>query len=214
MSPKKQSYEALANTLIKKMEKRRFEACYCPTKEDALQKLIQYFKKDCTITCGGSVTLEEIGFFDFIQSEQGKDYTYLDRGLATTMQEKREVFSKAALADFYLMSSNAITLDGELVNIDGAGNRVAALCFGPENVIVVAGMNKIANDEASAIARVRSLASAPNAIRLNLNTPCAVTGVCGNCYGDDCICSQIVTTRYSKIPGRIKVILVGEELGY
>lgn len=214
MTPKQQSYEALAQTIIKKMEKRRFEACYCPTKEEAFEKVTSYFTKGCSITCGGSVTLSEVGIKDFLVSDAAKDYTYINRDLAKTSEEKRQVFSQAVLADYYLMSSNAITMDGELVNIDGMGNRVAALCFGPSNVIIVAGMNKIAGDEKAARDRVRSLASSPNAIRLNLNTPCAFTGVCGECLGDDCICSQIVTTRYSKVPGRIKVILVGEELGY
>ena len=214
MTPKAKSYEVLANTIMKKMEKRQFEACYCPTKEEALQKVLSYFTKGCSITCGGSATLSEIGFKDFIQSGQAADYTYINRDLAKTSEEKREVFAKAALADYYLMSSNAITMDGELVNIDGVGNRVAALCFGPANVIIFAGMNKIAIDETAAIKRVRSLASSPNAIRLNCKTPCAATGMCGDCYGPDCICGQIVTTRFSRIPGRIKVILVGEELGF
>ena len=214
MTPKQKSYEVLAQTLIKKMEKRQFEASYCPTKEDALQKVISYLSKGCSVTCGGSETLKEIGFKDFIKSDQASDYTYIDRDQAKTPEAKREVFAQAVMADYYLMSSNAITMDGELVNIDGIGNRVAALCFGPSHVIIVAGMNKIAPDVQTAEIRVRSLASSPNAIRLNCNTPCAHTGICGNCYSPDCICSQIVTTRFSKVPGRIKVILVGEELGF
>ncbi|MDO4555226.1 MAG: lactate utilization protein [Lachnospiraceae bacterium] len=214
MTPKEQSYEILANTLIKKMEKRQFEACYCPTKEEALEKVKSYFTKGCSITCGGSVTLSEIGFKDFILSDEASDYSYINRDLAKSAEAKREIFSQAALADYYLMSSNAITLDGELVNIDGSGNRVAALCFGPSNVIIVAGMNKVAPDFPAAVARVRGTASAPNALRLNCKTPCAMTGVCGDCLSPDCICAQIVTTRFSRIPGRIKVILVGEELGF
>lgn len=112
------------------------------------------------------------------------------------------------------MSTNAITMDGELVNIDGSGNRVAALIFGPEEVIIVAGMNKVTADVPGAYKRVKNIASPPNCVRLNKNTPCAMTGQCGSCLGDDCICSQTVITRRSGIPGRIKVILVGEELGY
>ena len=109
---------------------------------------------------------------------------------------------------------DAITIDGELVNIDGRANRVSLLCWGPQNVIVIAGMNKIASDVESAIQRVRDAAAPPNTVRLNKNTPCAQTGRCGNCYSPDCICSQILITRRSSTPNRIKVILVGEELGY
>ena len=113
----------------------------------------------------------------------------------------------------FLMSSNAISKDGQLVNIDGIGNRVAALCFGPKQVIVVAGMNKVAGDLNSAMARARHIAAPANVQRFDVKTPCAVTGQCGNCTSPDCCCAQIVTTRFSKIPGRIKVVLVGEELG-
>lgn len=214
MTPKEKSREVLAQSIIKKMEKRQFEACYCPTKEDAFQKVLSYFTEGCSVSFGGSVTLQELGLKDYLQNENGKSLTYINRDLAKTTEDKRKIFAEAALSDYYLMSSNAITMDGELVNIDGIGNRVAALCFGPSNVIIIAGMNKIATDEKAARDRVRSLAAAPNAIRLNYNTPCAVTGSCGNCLSPECICGQIVTTRFSRVPGRIKVILVGEELGY
>ena len=117
-------------------------------------------------------------------------------------------------SDFFLMSTNAITLDGELINIDSRGNRVAFLCYGPENVLIVAGMNKLVTDVESGIKRVRDMAAPPNTVRLDKKTPCSVTGRCGNCLSPDCICSQIVVTRFSNIPKRIKVILVGEELGY
>ena len=112
------------------------------------------------------------------------------------------------------MSTNAITTDGELINIDGRANRVSFLCYGPENVLVIAGMNKVVTDVESGLKRVRLTACPPNAVRLNKKTPCAVNGVCGNCYGEDCICSQFVVTRRSGVKNRIKVILVGEELGY
>lgn len=214
MTPKKASYEILAKTIRKKMEKRQFETYYCPTKENALEKVKSFFTEGCSITCGGSETVKEVGLKQFLETEDASGFHYIDRGLAKTQQEKREVFARAAMADYYLMSSNAITMDGELVNIDGVGNRVAALCFGPANVIVIAGMNKVVPDEKAARQRIRSLAASPNAIRLNCNTPCAKTGICGDCYSADCICGQIVTTRFSRIPGRIKVILVGEELGF
>ena len=112
------------------------------------------------------------------------------------------------------MSTNAITLEGELINIDGRGNRLAFLCFGPQNVLILAGMNKVVTDIDSGFKRVRNIASPPNTVRLNKKTPCAITGKCENCYSPDCICSQFVVTRRSSTPNRIKVILIGEELGY
>ena len=206
--------ENTAKQLIKKMEKRQFEACYCATKEEALSKAKDYFFDGCSITCGGSATLKEMGLKQYLETEGGEKYNYINRDLAKSAQEKREVFAKAALADFYLMSSNAVTLDGELINVDGVGNRVAALCFGPANVIVIVSMNKVVKDVEAAIWRTRNIAAPPNALRLNCDTPCASIGSCGNCLKPDCICADIVVTRFSRIPGRVKVILVGEEMGY
>ena len=164
-----------------------------------------------SITWGGSESIKECGLMDAIK---GANYELIDRADAKTPEEDRIMYSRQVMADFFLMSSNAITIDGELVNIDGRANRVSLLCWGPQNVIVIAGMNKIASDVESAIQRVRDAAAPPNTVRLNKNTPCAQTGRCGNCYSPDCICSQIVITRRSSTPKRIKVILVGEELGY
>jgi hypothetical protein len=112
------------------------------------------------------------------------------------------------------MSTNAITLDGELVNVDGNGNRVASLIYGPKHVIVITGMNKVVPDVLQGYDRVRNIASPPNTIRLGKNTPCANTGKCGNCLSPDCICSQIVVTRRSREKERIIVILVNENLGF
>ena len=129
-------------------------------------------------------------------------------------EDSRKIFHDALMADYYFMSTNAMTIDGELVNIDGNGNRVAALIYGPENVIILAGMNKVAKDVAEAVDRVHLTATPMNCVRLNKQTPCAVTGVCADCLSPDCICNQVVITRRSGIQGRIKVILIGEELGY
>ena len=120
---------------------------------------------------------------------------------------------KALNADFFLMSSNAITEDGELFNIDGKGNRVAALCYGPKNILVIAGMNKIVADMDSAYDKVRNYTSPVNAMRFCDATPCAKTGMCGDCLSPQSICAQFVETRICKPDGRIKVILVGEDLG-
>ena len=117
-------------------------------------------------------------------------------------------------ADYYLLSTNAFTADGELVNIDGSSNRMAMLLHGPRNVIVVAGMNKLAMTREDALRRVRNMAAPPNAARLNKRTPCALTGFCGDCLSPETICCQEVITRYSRLPGRIKIVMVGESLGF
>lgn len=211
MNAKKQSYENLADSLIEKFNARGFEGYYVETKEDALTMAERFLTPGCSVTWGGSESIKEIGL---IESLKNSDYNVLDRSTCVTEEDQREFYSKVVSSDFFFMSSNAITLNGELVNIDGNGNRVACLITGPKNVIVIAGMNKISTDVRAAIDRVRNIASPPNAVRLGKNTPCAKFGRCGDCLNDDCICCHTVVTRKSRIPGRIKIILVGEELGY
>lgn len=202
-----------AQTIIKGLEKRNMEGVFCETKEDALAKTLSYIEEGSSVTWGGSMSISEIGLMDAVKNG---NYEIIDRSVAKNYDEQREIFSKAVLADYYLMSSNAITLDGELINIDGTGNRVACLTYGPKNVIMIVGMNKVVNDVEDGIKRVRNFASPPNTLRLGLKTPCSMTGRCGDCYGDTCICSQIVVTRRQSaaMRGRIKIILVGESLGY
>ncbi|MGN0242733.1 MAG: lactate utilization protein [Lachnospiraceae bacterium] len=211
MNPKEQAKEVFAKTLIKKMEQRQFEAHYVPAAADALQLIKDIVPTDASVTFGGSETLKEIGFIDYLPSSS---YTVYDRATATTQEEREAFFATALNSDYFFMSSNAITMDGQLVNIDGTGNRVAFLCFGPKNVVVVASLNKVVGTVDEAIQRVHNLATPPNAFRLGLDTPCKHTGTCVDCTSPNCICAQVVTTRFSKVPGRIKVILVGEELGY
>ena len=211
MSFKEQNYERLAENIISKFNSRGIEGYYCADREEANAKAKRFLTPGCSISWGGSETIKEIGLLDDLRES---DYTIFDRSTAVTPEEKKEMFAKAVTSDFYFMSSNAITLDGELINIDGSGNRVACLCYGPEQVIIIAGMNKIVTDVESGIARVRNFAAPPNAIRLNLSTPCGEYGRCANCLQPDCICAHTVVTRYSRVPGRLKVILVGEELGY
>lgn len=209
----KEAEKLRAKTIIKGLEKRNMEGVFCETKEDALSKALSYIEEGSSVTWGGSMSIEEIGLMDAVKNG---NYKVIDRSVAKNYEEQREIFSKAVLADYYLMSSNAITLDGELINIDGTGNRVACLTYGPKNVIMIIGMNKVVNDVEDGIKRVRNFASPPNTLRLGLKTPCSMTGRCGDCYGDTCICSQIVVTRRQStaMRGRIKVILVGESLGY
>lgn len=202
-----------AETIIKNLEKRNIQGIYCPTKEDALTQALSCIEKGSVVSWGGSMSIQEIGLQDAVISG---DYQVIDRSVAKNYEEQREIFSKAVLADYYLMSSNAITLDGELINIDGTGNRVACLSYGPKHVIMIVGMNKVVTNVPDGVARVRNMATPPNVLRLGLTTPCSMTGRCGDCYGDSCICSQIVVTRRQSaaMKDRIKVILVGEPLGY
>ena len=211
MTPKQTFYENQAKSIIHKLEARKMEGYYCPDKESAKAKVLELIgpnKK--VVTYGGSVSLDEVGLKEAVE-ETGHDL--LRREKYVTPDEKRECFAKQTLADVFMMSTNAITLDGELVNIDGSGNRVACLSFGPNEVIVVAGMNKVVSNVEEGIARSRNFAAPPNTVRLGCDTPCAKIGQCGNCLNDT-ICCQIVVTRASRVPGRIKVVLVGEELGY
>lgn len=211
MTPKKIYYENAAKTIIDNLKKRRMDGYYCETKEDALEQIKELIPEQSTIGYGGSMTLSETGI---MQALKEGNYQLLEREKATTKEEQKEMYAQIAVCDYFLMSTNAITLDGELINIDGRGNRVAFLCYGPENVIIVTGMNKVVSDVESGIKRVHDVASPANTVRLSKKTPCSVTGRCGDCLSPDCICSQTVITRLSMTPGRIKVILVGEELGY
>ncbi len=211
MTPKKINYQHTADTIIKNLAKRQMKGYYCETKEDAVKLALSLMPAGSSIAWGGSMSLFECGLMDAIKNS---DYEIIDRDTAKTPEEIRVMSGKICCSDFFLMSTNAITMNGELVNVDGRANRVSYLCYGPQNVIIIAGMNKVAVDADTALARARNVAAPPNAVRLSRNTPCAVTGKCGDCQSPDCICSQIVITRRSHIPDRIKVILIGEEIGY
>lgn len=212
MEPKKQYYENVAATIIKNLEKRRMNGFYCADKESAIAKVLELMPAGSSVGWGGSMTLKDNGFFDAIADANA--YQIIDRDTAKTKEEEKKIYSEICAANVFLMSTNAITLDGELVNVDGRGNRVSFLCYGPDKVIVVAGMNKVVTDVEDGIKRVRNMAAPPNCVRLNKKTPCAATGTCADCFSPDCICAQTVVTRLSFYPGRINVILVGEELGY
>lgn len=207
---KKKYYENIANTIIKNFKKRQIEGYYCNDKNAAVEKALDLIPKGASVGWGGSKTLIETGLLYAIQ----QDYKIIDRDKATNLEEQRKCYGEICCSDFFLMSTNAITLDGELINIDGRGNCVAFLCYGPQNVLILTGMNKVVTDIDAGLKRVRNIASPPNAIRLNRKTPCAITGKCEDCYSTDSMCGQIVITRFSLIPNRIKVILIGEELGY
>jgi hypothetical protein len=211
MTPKQIANENKGNTVIKALEKRNMTGHFVHTSQEAVAFVNNFIKDQSIVSWGGSMTLSESGI---LESLKDRDLNLLDRSTKTTAEEIGKLYRESFSADYYLMSANAITLDGKLVNVDGNGNRVAALIFGPNQVLVVAGMNKVCVDEESALKRVRNTAAPANATRLNSKTPCAKSGTCHECLLDDCLCCQTLVTRKSKQADRIHVLLVGEELGY
>ena len=212
MSHVKSARKLQAESIIKNLEKRNMTAFYCEDIEECRQKVLELVPAGSVISWGGSMSIHECGVPQAL-NDRG-DCEVLDRTKYITPEQQQEFAVKTFQSDYYLMSTNAITLDGELVNIDGNGNRVASLIYGPKHVIVITGMNKVVGDVMQGYDRVRNVASPPNTIRLGKNTPCANTGKCGDCLSPECICSQIVVTRRSREKERIIVILVNENLGF
>ena len=200
----------LGHTLVQHLQSRNFEAEYCDNAAAAKKKVMSMITKETVVSFGGSITLEQCGIMSELRNGT---YNIIDRDTAKSPEERAELMRKALLSDVFLMSANAVSEDGQIVNIDGVGNRVAALCYGPKTVIMVVGINKVVRTLEDAIGRARYTAAPVNAQRFPIATPCMQTGVCGNCKRTDSICSQIVTTRLCRPAGRIKVIIVGENLG-
>jgi len=211
MTAKQQAYANQAMTIIKGLNKRNMSGYYFETAAKAKEYVNHMIEDGKTVTWGGSMTIKNMGLPSLLHS---RDLNVLDRDLVDSPEEVGNLYRQAFSSDYYLMSTNAITLDGQLVNIDGNGNRLAALIYGPDKVIIVAGMNKVTRNVDEGIYRVRNMAAPPNTNRLNINTPCSKTGVCNDCLGQATICCEIVITRKSRHNNRIHVILVGEELGY
>lgn len=202
--------ELLGKRLVENLKKRNMDAYYCATKDEALAKALELIPDGDVVSWGGSESLNQIGLIEAVK----KRNKVIDRATAATVEEKQELMRQALLCDTYLMSSNAVSQDGQLVNIDGNGNRCAALIYGPKSVVMIVGMNKVAADLDTAMSRARNTAAPANVQHFpGIKTPCAVTGVCANCTSPETICCQFVITRFSRVPGRIKVVLVGESLG-
>lgn len=211
MTHKQAAFATTAEHIIKQLEKRGIDGYFFEDSASCTDAILASIPDNSIISWGGSESVKESGLMDRIREG---NYKLIDRATATTPEEGRQLYAQAVLSDYYLMSSNAVTLQGELVNIDGAGNRVACLIHGPKNIIIVVGMNKIVTDITSGIERVRNIAAPPNAKRLSRQTPCNAVGHCNDCLSPDCMCNQIVITRRSGIKGRIKVYFIAEELGY
>ena len=200
--------ELLAQTVIKGLASRNMQGYYAEDKAAALALALDLIPKGATVTMGGGMSVHEIGLSAALH---GPDYRFIDRA---DYADPREAMLLAYDADVFLASSNAITQDGILVNIDGNANRVSAMAYGPKKLVLIVGMNKVCPDLDSAMKRARNVAAPINVQRFGLNTPCSRTGACADCKSADTICCQFLITRYSRHAGRIHVILVGESLGY
>ncbi len=201
----------LGERIIKGLESRNMEGYYAETGEEALKKALELIPQGSSVGWGGSMSIQEIGLIKEVCSGNYKVY---NRDACADLKEKRETELAIFDCDYLLASCNAITEDGVMVNIDGRGNRAAAIIWGPRNVLLIVGMNKVVKTPEEALARARNEAAPINAQRFPVDTPCRKTGACINCKSPDTICCQIVVTRFSKEPRRIKVILVNEDLGY
>ena len=210
MDPKKEMYTKRGKVLAENLKKRHFEAYYCENKAQALEKAMELIPDGVTIGWGGAMSAQQIGLFDAMRN---RNVTLLDRDKAADAQERGALMKRSLMADVFLTGANALSLDGQMVNIDGNGNRVAAIVYGPDSVIVIAGMNKVMDSLEQAVDRARTVAAPANAQRFNIATPCKAAGSCHNCTSPDCICNQLLITRHCRPAGRIKFILVGEDLG-
>lgn len=205
---------------IDNLKKNGMEVYFEEDKSAALDRVRALLTKGASVAVGGSVTLTEIGALDLLRSG---DYEFFDRYNAKNDEETKYCFNKGFEADYFLSSSNAITKNGELYNVDGNGNRIAPLIYGPKEVIIVAGINKIVADFKEAVLRVKTVAAPLNAKRLNMDTYCKNAGICAvvdginpsSGCGSNCrICRDYLLLGPQRVSGRIKVILVNENLGY
>lgn len=200
--------ELLAQKVIKGLQSRNMSGYYAENREAALQLALSLIPEGSTVTMGGGVSVHEIGLVDALKKGS---YQFIDRD---AMEDKRAAALAAYDADFFLASSNAVTEDGVLVNIDGNSNRVSAIAHGPKKVLMIVGMNKVCSDVDGAMKRARNVAATTNAQRFGLSTPCAKTGACMDCKSPDTICCQFLITRFSRHTDRIHVILVNDSLGF
>ncbi len=203
------------------LKRNNMEFYYAPTAADVRGIVAGLLRPGDVISHGGSVSMAECGIRELIQSPE---YTYLDRS-AVPAGEVEELYRKTFFADVYISSANAITEDGVLYNVDGNSNRIAAIAYGPKSVVIIAGYNKIVRNLEEAEVRVKNTAAPPNCVRLDCKTPCAETGECislgtigrqisDGCRGDGRICCNYLISAQQRHKGRIKVIIVGEELGF
>ncbi len=208
--PKQLYYDKRGEILVKNLKSRHFEAYYCPDKASALKKALELIPENGTVGWGGAMSAQQIGLIDAVNNG---NYHTIDRMCAESIDERRELEKQCLFSDVFLTGANGLSMDGQMVNIDGNGNRVAAIIYGPKTVLVIAGMNKVCQTVEDAVVRARNVAAPANQQRFQLNNPCTVTGCCADCKSEESICNQIVITRHCRPAGRIKFIIVGEDLG-
>jgi len=204
-------FDKRGEVLVKNLQKRHFEAYYGATKEEALKQALSLIPEGSTVGWGGAISAAQVGVQEAVHAG---NYTVIDRDQFSDPAEKLRCMRQCFDADYFITGANAISLDGQMVNIDGNGNRVGMIVYGPRNIIVVAGMNKVCATLEDAVRRARTVAAPMNQQRFGLNNPCTCTGVCADCLSESSICNQILITRNCKPAGRIKFVLVGEELGF
>ena len=212
----------IVNEVMENLEKNNMKPYFCETSAEAKELVKSLLEKDSTVATGGSMTLRETGVEELLRCG---DYNFLDRAAATTAEETEAVFIGAFSADTYLMSTNALTRAGELYNVDGNSNRVAALLYGPKSVVIVCGYNKIVEDLDEAVYRMKTVAAPLNTKRLNTGSYCESAGecmslkkdspfMCDGCKGAGRICCNFVVSAQQRKKDRITVIIVGEKLGF
>jgi hypothetical protein len=205
-------HQARMKTVVAGLQRRNTEAMQVTDGDAAVRQVLDMIPEGATVGLGGSLTVQQIGLLDALRSGKYTLYDQYAKGLSP--DKSLQVRRKGLLADFFVTGSNAITLDGRLVNLDGTGNRVAAITFGPQRVIMVVGRNKIVSDVDEALDRIWNLAAPLNAARLNRKTPCTTTARCEDCSSADRICNHLVITERQMAPGRLTVILVDQDLGF
>ena len=211
-TPKETYYEKRGAALIKNLKGRHFDAYYCATKEEALKKALELIPEGATVGWGGATSAQQIGLMAALNAG---NYKTLDRDKCATMEERDQIAHDCLSADVFIAGANGLSLDGQMVTVDGNGNRAAAIIFGPKKVLIIAGMNKVEDNLEAAVQRARTVAAPMNQQRFLLpGNPCTTTGTCSNCRSETCICNQIVITRNCRPAGRIQFIIVGEELGF
>ncbi len=211
-TPKQWHAETIGRRMVEVLKKNNFYAHYVASKEEAAQKALALVGESQSIGVGGSVTIRELGIIERLEQE-GKEI--LDATVpGYSPEENIAIRHKQFISDCFLCSTNAITLDGKLVNTDSTGNRVGAMAFGPKKVVIVAGTNKIVKDMQAAMERIEMYVAPMNNRRMNRSTPCTQSGMCIDCSSDIRLCN--ITTIIKKQPPRsnINIIIVGEELGY
>ena len=206
----KMYYEKRGTVLVQNLRGRHFDAYYCDSKQDALAKALELIPEESLVSWGGAMSAQQIGLIDAIR---GGNFRTIDRDKCETPEAREQAMKDALFCDTFIMGANAMSIDGQMVSIDGTGNRIGALVYGPKSVIVIVGMNKVEDTLEAAITRARTVAAPMNQQRFGHPNPCGATGTCADCKSETCICNHILVTRHCRPVGKIKFVLIGEDLG-